>query len=72
MERALALLPGDGALRIADLGTGTGAIALALALERPRADVLCWRRTSAALAVATLAIHPVTIVRALVRMLIRR
>ena len=52
VERALALLPRDRALRIADLGTGTGAIALALALERPRADVLATDASQAALAVA--------------------
>jgi len=52
VERALALLPQDRALRIADLGTGTGAIALALALERRRADVLATDASQAALAVA--------------------
>jgi len=52
VDRALALLPRDRALRIADLGTGTGAIALALALERPRADVLATDASRGALAVA--------------------
>lgn len=36
VERALALLPADAPLQVADLGTGSGAIALALAHERPR------------------------------------
>ncbi len=40
VEMALAHLPADQPLRIADLGTGCGAIALALASERPR-----WRIT---------------------------
>ena len=52
VERALALLPRDGSLRIADLGTGTGAIALALALERPCANVLATDASQGALAVA--------------------
>lgn len=40
VERALARLPNDARLRIADVGTGSGALALALARERPRARVV--------------------------------
>jgi release factor glutamine methyltransferase len=52
VELALARLPKDRPLRIADLGTGSGAIALALASERPRATVLATDASDAALAVA--------------------
>jgi release factor glutamine methyltransferase len=52
VELALARLPQDRELRIADLGTGSGAIALALALERPRASVVATDASDAALAVA--------------------
>ena len=52
VELALARLPPDRDLRIADLGTGSGAIALALAHERQRADVLATDASEAALAVA--------------------
>ena len=52
VELALARLPPDRDLRIADLGTGSGAIALALAHERPRADVLATDASEATLAIA--------------------
>jgi len=52
VELALARLPGDRALRVADLGTGSGAIALALAFERPRAGVVATDASVAALEVA--------------------
>lgn len=52
VELALARLPGDTPLRIADLGTGTGAIALALASERPRACVVATDLSDDALAIA--------------------
>ena len=52
VERALALLPADAALTIADLGTGSGAIALALAHERPRCRIIATDASAAALAVA--------------------
>jgi len=52
VELALARLPSDRDLCLADLGTGSGAIALALARERPRANVLATDASEAALAVA--------------------
>ena len=52
VELALARLPADTPLRIADLGTGTGAIALALASERPQARVVATDLSDDALAIA--------------------
>lgn len=52
VELALARLPEDSAVEVADLGTGTGAIALAIARERPLARVVATDRDPAALAVA--------------------
>ena len=52
VELALARLPPDRDLQLADLGSGSGAIALALAHERPRARVLATDASEAALAVA--------------------
>ena len=52
VELALARLPADTPLRIADLGTGTGAIALALASERPQARVVATDLSDDALSIA--------------------
>jgi len=52
VELALARLPADRPLRIADLGTGTGAIALALAGERPSARVVATDVSDDALRIA--------------------
>ena len=52
VELALARLPRDRAVDVADLGTGSGAIALAIARERPRARVVATDASPAALAVA--------------------
>jgi len=52
VELALARLPNDASLHIADLGTGSGAIALVLAHERPRAHVIATDASADALAIA--------------------
>lgn len=52
VELALARLPRDQAVTIADLGTGSGAIALALTVERPLARIVATDHSPAALAVA--------------------
>lgn len=52
VELALARLPSDRALRVADLGTGSGAIALAIASERPHVQVFATDASAEALAVA--------------------
>lgn len=52
VELALARLPVNLPLRVADLGTGSGAIALSIAAERPRTQVLATDASAAALAVA--------------------
>lgn len=52
VEQALALLPAEAQLRVADLGTGSGAVAIALARERPRWQIVASDRSRAALDVA--------------------
>jgi release factor glutamine methyltransferase len=52
VERCLALLDGDGAPRVLDVGTGTGAIALAIAVEHPGARVTAIDVSQDALALA--------------------
>jgi len=52
VELALARLPDDDMLRVADMGTGSGAIALSIASERPLATVMATDVLGPALAVA--------------------
>lgn len=52
VELALASLPEDARLRVADLGTGSGAIAVALASERPLWQIVATERCPAAVRVA--------------------
>lgn len=52
VETALARLPGDHGIRVADLGTGSGAIAAAVASERPGWQLIATDRSPAALALA--------------------
>lgn len=52
VELALARIPLDANVRVADLGTGSGAIALAIAHERPQARVRATDASAAALEVA--------------------
>ncbi|HXH04604.1 MAG TPA: peptide chain release factor N(5)-glutamine methyltransferase [Candidatus Competibacteraceae bacterium] len=52
VELALARLPPERPLRVADLGTGSGAIALAIARERPYAQVVATDVAADTLAVA--------------------
>ena len=52
VELALARIPPDAEVRVADLGTGSGAIALAIAKERPRVRVVATDASNDALDVA--------------------
>lgn len=52
VEQALARMPADTAVRVADLGTGSGAVALALAKERPLAQLVATDASCDALDVA--------------------
>lgn len=52
VEIALARIPADATVRVADLGTGSGAIALSIAKERPRAQVVATDASVEALDVA--------------------
>jgi len=52
VEQALARLPADDMVRVADMGTGSGAIALSIASERPLATVMATDLLGPALAVA--------------------
>lgn len=52
VEQALAGLPADRPLRVADLGTGSGAVAVALARERKRWRLCATDRSAAAIEIA--------------------
>lgn len=52
VEQALARLPAEDMVRVADLGTGSGAIALSIASERPLATVMATDLLGPTLAVA--------------------
>lgn len=52
VEQALARLPNDDMVRVADMGTGSGAVALSIASERPLATVMATDVLGPALAVA--------------------
>jgi len=52
VEQALARLPADDMVRVADMGTGSGAIALSIASERPLATVMATDVLGPTLAVA--------------------
>lgn len=52
VEQALARMPAEQAMEVADLGTGSGTVALALAAERPRARILATDASADALVVA--------------------
>ena len=52
VEQALARLPADGMVRVADMGTGSGAVALSIASERPLATVMATDVLGPTLAVA--------------------
>ena len=52
VELALARIPRDAVVQVADLGTGSGAIALSIAKERPRARVVATDASVDALQVA--------------------
>jgi release factor glutamine methyltransferase len=53
VELALAAMPAEAPVQLADLGTGSGALAAAIAHERPRWSLWATDRSAAALRVAT-------------------
>ncbi|MCW8826236.1 MAG: peptide chain release factor N(5)-glutamine methyltransferase, partial [Gammaproteobacteria bacterium] len=52
VELALERIPGDGSVKVADLGTGSGAIALAIASEHPQIQVIATDSSASALEIA--------------------